>query len=117
MPFIYLASPYTSPKAAIREVRHSKAEHTVALLLRKNIHVYSPIVHCHELAIKYGLPKDFAFWQSYNRSMLSEASGLWILQIEGWKDSQGVKWEIKFALERNLTIKYISYPLKDRDFQ
>jgi len=115
MSFIYLASPYTHPRATVRHDRYLKVRETTATLLKKEIHVYSPIVHCHDLAVAHNLPKEFDFWCKYNKAMLSEAVALWVLQIPGWEDSKGVKWEIMQAHKLNIPVKTISYPLKEVD--
>lgn len=94
---IYLASPYSSPDPLIMKTRFLIAEQVTAGMLANNMWVYSPIVHCHELATKFKLPTDFGFWQRYNREMLRHAETMAVLQIPGWKESKGVQAEIEFA--------------------
>jgi hypothetical protein len=73
-------------------------------LLRERRWVYSPIVHCHQLATEYGLPRDAKFWQDYNRAMLDAAAGMYVLLSDGWKASIGMKLEIIRAIERDIAI-------------
>ena len=68
--------------------------------LRQRKWVYSPIVHCHQLALERNLPTDAGFWGDYNLEMLSAADGLYVMLIDGWKASQGMKHEIIWAIER-----------------
>lgn len=94
---IYLASPYTDQDEQVMHLRFKAAEHCTASLLKKRMWVYSPIVHCHQLAQEFDLPKDFEFWKAYNFAMLRHASGMGILKISGWDISKGVTEERKLA--------------------
>ena len=78
---LYLASPYSDPDPLIMKTRFLLAEQVTARLLQREIWVYSPIVHCHELALKYELPTDFTFWRAYNFAMLRHADELFVLKI------------------------------------
>ncbi len=83
-------------------------------LLRLRHWVYSPIVHCHWLAVYHGLRTDFEFWRDYNYAMLESAHTLYLLDIDGWKDSVGVGSEIEFA-RRNSKPIYLLTP-QDGDY-
>lgn len=76
-------------------------------MLRQGLHVYSPIVHCHQLALLADLPKDNAFWREYNLIMLTAAETMGVLMLPGWQDSLGVADEIKSANTLRTTILYI----------
>lgn len=103
----YLASPYTDPDPFIREERYLRASRVLAWLLKTSTWVYSPIVHCHELAKIADLPKDFAFWKQYNFHMLSKADEVLVLRIEGWETSVGIKAEIQEAERLGIPVRYI----------
>lgn len=92
--YIYLASPYSSPDPLIRKTRFLLAEQVTAAMLTRREWVYSPIVHCHELAMRHELPGAFAFWKDYNFAMLQQATALIVLAIPGWKESRGTQAEI-----------------------
>jgi hypothetical protein len=94
---IYLASPYSSPDPLIMRTRFLLAEQVTAQLLGERKHVYSPIVHCHELAMKYKLPTDFEFWKKYNFDFLRRADTFYVLEIDGWETSKGVTVESNLA--------------------
>lgn len=104
MAYIYLGSPYSDKSEVVQHHRYLEVSKVVADMLCAGIHVYSPIVHCHELARKFRLPGDFDFWCNYNFAMLEGASAFHILELEGWNDSKGLKAEIKFALRKNIPI-------------
>lgn len=111
MSFIYLACPYTDKSELIQHKRYLQVAEVTAQLLCRDIFVYSPIVHCHELAKRFRLPGDFAFWKAYNYAMLGEASALHILELEGWNASKGLKAEIQFAIDKSIPIVRLPYPL------
>jgi len=97
MSYLYLASPYSHVEETRREERYRAATRAAHWLLSIRCWTYSPIVHCHSLAILYNLPKDFEFWRDYNYAMLESAHSLYLLNIEGLWDSIGVQLEIEFA--------------------
>lgn len=103
---IYLASPYSGTRDE-ESIRYFQAMKATARLLKSGIIVYSPIVHCHNMAIMYKLPKDFKFWQWYNEAMIEVAEGLCVLKLKGWEESKGVAHEIEYAKSLKYIIDYI----------
>lgn len=99
---IYLASPYSHPDKAVEEQRFLAVEEMTATLLAQGKHVYSPIVHCHNISRKWELPSDAAHWIRYNFSMLRRCDILYIYTIEGWDKSKGVEMEAWFAKQCGL---------------
>ena len=71
MSFVYLASPYTHKKREVMMDRHHAASVATAQLLLKGAVVFSPIVHCHEIALEHQLPTDFAFWQNLRNHLIN----------------------------------------------
>lgn len=104
---IYLASPYSHPDAIIRRTRFLLAEQVTAELMRQGLTIYSPIVHNHELAIKFRLATDFSFWQNYCLGMLRLASEVYVLDIPGWDASRGVTKELDFATECGIMKSFV----------
>lgn len=103
----YLASPYTHPDRKIELARYRAAEAATAWLLQQRIWVYSPIVHCHALAVQFKLPTDSEFWGEYNSVMLSKAEGILLLALDGWEDSKGVSFEREIATKLGLRLRFI----------
>lgn len=93
---IYLASPYSSSDPLIVKTRYLIAKQVTEALMTRGIHIFSPIVHCHELTIPQS-DGSFAFWQRYNFDMLRRSDAMLVLAISGWKKSIGVQAEIEFA--------------------
>lgn len=109
MGYIYLASPYTAGGANgfLREWRYLQAMEHMAWLLRRGIHVYSPIVHCHELAKTADLPKTAGFWKKYNFAMLGASDGVQVLRLEGWLLSGGIAEEVAEARRIQIPVAYV----------
>lgn len=107
MSFIYLASPYSAKDAEVVRQRFELAEKFTAQALRAGINLYSPIVHNHELAAKYDLPKDFDFWCRHNYAILAKASQIWVLQLSGYEHSVGVTAEIEMAETLGIEVRFI----------
>lgn len=97
MSYLYLASSYTAPTSLVMENRYHAAIDATHYLLKNKIWVYSPIVHCHPIAIKHDLPKDFDYWMEYNRLMILNSRGLAVLMLDGWQESKGVTAEIEYC--------------------
>lgn len=103
----YLASPYTHPNEFVCELRYRVAENQLAIRLQAKLWTYAPIVHCHKLAKRYDLPKDFHFWQEYDEAMIAGANKLLVLRLPNWQSSAGVAKEIEFAEDIGVRVEHI----------
>lgn len=97
-PLAYLASPYTKYDGGLgRAFRH--AAEITGKLLTAGVHVFSPIVQSHMLAL-YAReridPLDETFWNPINDRMCAACDVLLIAQLPGWRESRGVAREIEF---------------------
>lgn len=91
----YLATPYTKYVSGIDKAFEDAAR-LAGVLLVAGVRVYSPIVHCHPIAIASGLdPHDHSIWLPFNELMLSLSRVLIVGQLPGWVESDGVTHEIK----------------------
>lgn len=104
---IYVASPYSAKTPELMEARFQRVSMYVRDLLVDKQWCYSPIVHCHELALTYKLPTDASYWEAYNRHMISKANSLHVLMLKDWEHSHGIKLEIAWAREFGLPTEYI----------
>lgn len=107
-PLIYLASPYSHRLSAVRELRFRAVEHAAAAMMAKGHAVFSPIVHCHKLAVRHVQPTDAQHWWEYNQVFLTKADELVVLELPGWEASHGVKMEIDFMQGRSRPVIYLS---------
>ena len=108
MAFSYIASPYTDPDPEVMHERYKKISVYTANCLKNGDFVYSPIVHCHDMAVRHSLPRTIDFWQAYDKAMLSCSKELRIVMLEGWVDSVGIKFETAFAEEVGIPVIYVS---------
>ena len=104
---IYLASPYSSKFKDEEHKRYLETMRYVSVLMNKGFHIFSPIVHCHPIALSYGLPTDYTFWQSYDEAMIKACQEFWILKLYGWENSKGVLAETKYAQSLDKPIFYV----------
>ena len=105
---IYLASPYWSDSAVVRNNRYRSAVKATAAIMRKTSQtVFSPIVHSHPLG-DYGLAGRWEFWEKHDRWYLERAAVVFVLTIEGWIESRGVSAEIDIAKHRGIPIRYLN---------
>jgi hypothetical protein len=104
---IYLASPYSAPAQPGLEVwRFNETARFVAHHFRLGVPLFSPIVYCHAVARQNRLPGHADFWKFLNDEMLSRASEMWILMLPGWKESKGITYELEYAINAGIEIRY-----------
>ena len=103
----YLASPYSSPDPLVRKTRFLLVQQACAALISRGLHVWSPIVHSHDMAQRFDLPTDAGFWHEYNYDFIRRCDGLFVLAIEGWRASKGVAEELAIAQELVLPVRWI----------
>lgn len=112
---IYLCSVYSLNKEGLSEEQQEarmlkRYEYTMkrtAEFLKDGIVMFSPISHCHELAIRHGLPKVFSFWEHLDFGYIEASSHVWVLMMPGWRDSTGITAEIKEARRQGKPVVYL----------
>lgn len=108
---IYLASPYSHESAAIRAER-AAAVTSFVLQHASYAFLYSPIMYFHPATVTYQLPPTFEFWTTVNEAALNASSELWVLTLEGWRESRGIQHELDVARILHLPITYHEMPPK-----
>ena len=111
---IYLATPYSDSDPAVQEHRFKEVNKVAAQLMGKGWHVFSPISHCHPIAMAGDLPKDWKFWEAYDKVMLQACTKLVVLMQEGWQKSTGVANEVKIAIELGIPVIYMEYKSEEK---
>ena len=96
---IYLACPYTHPNPYVRERRFTRVNLAAGELINSGHIVFSPISQSHPIALACNLPRDFEFWRGYNLSFIEWCDELYVLALDGWKESVGVRAEVEYAEE------------------
>lgn len=105
---IYLASPYSHPSTDVREHRFQQVCAAAAELMAQGHIIFSPIAHTHPIALQGSLPLGFDYWKRVDEVYLSRCDELWILTLDGWKDSTGIRGEIKIAQQLGMPIRYVN---------
>ena len=111
---IYLAVPYTHDDPQIRLDRFNAANAMAARLMCLGQNIFSPISHSHpivESMICRNNMNDklytWQYWKQYDFEMMRMCDGMYVLMLDGWKESVGVKAEIEYAKELELRVEYL----------
>lgn len=105
---IYLASPYSHDDPDIREERFEAVCGVAAELMAEHIVVFSPIAHTHPIAEHGNLDgMDADFWLKFDKEFILRSEVVWVLMLDGWRESYGVNWETEFAKEHDIPVGYI----------
>lgn len=104
---IFLASPYSHPNPIVQRQRFQDVCRVAGALIRKGHIIYSPIAHSHPIATFARLETDAASWKRANDAFLAVSSELWVLELDGWEDSEGVANEIADADRQRKMIRYL----------
>jgi len=106
---IYLASPYYDPDKQVREKRYRDISSVVARLIQDGVHVFSPIVHNHHIAERFGLAGNWAFWGPHDIHMLRHSERLTVVMMDGWEKSTGIQAEISIAKQMHIPMNYMEF--------
>jgi len=106
---VYLAVPYSHNEEAVREKRFEMVNKVAGKLINRGEYIYSPISHCHPIALVEDLPKDWEYWEGYCRAFMNCCGKMYVLMIDGWTESTGVRAEIKIAQELGIEIVHVFY--------
>jgi len=103
---IYLASPYSHEEDRVMEDRYQKTMAFVARNLKQGPLIFSPIVYAHPMAVYHDLPKEWQFWEYFDIGFIRQCSEFWVLQLDGWEESEGVQNEIRHANWQKIPLSY-----------
>jgi hypothetical protein len=106
---IYLASPYSSPYKWKRLQRFLEVAKAVGALKDRGIIAFSPICHSHPVTVHYLGDDHIAFdnWKDFDTEMIRRCDALWVLMLEGWDQSEGIKAELEIAKSLGKEILYL----------
>lgn len=104
----YLAVPYSNPDKNVMTARFMAANKVSGILINKGYHIFSPISHTHPIAEMYDLPRDAEYWKKFDYAYIVNCNRMFVLMIDGWKESVGVQMEIGIAKELNVPVEYVN---------
>lgn len=106
---IYLASPYSHADREVRVQRYLDAVAACAAIITATEHTpYSPIVHWHPVATNHGMGVgDWQLWRHHDVEMLRRCNAVWVLTLQGWRESEGINEEIWIARMLGLPVEYL----------
>lgn len=103
---IYVSSPYTSDDTKVVWERFNAAKDFVAWLLCNNKAAISIPVHFHPLVVSNMVPTAPEFWNEYFPQILKCATSVYVLMLDGWRQSNGVYTEVKMAGELGIPVTF-----------
>jgi len=106
---IYPACPYSHPDPLVREARFEAACRAAANLVCAGHAVFAPVVQGHSL-VRYGVPGDWKFWQPLVSEYLARCDEVLVLQLDGWRESEGVQAELSLASALGKRVDYQPVP-------
>jgi hypothetical protein len=110
MKVVYLASPFSSSIKEVEDYRYKTVTKLAARLMRNyEVALITPITSSYN--IKQTDPDfigtDFEFWKEIDLAFVSRSDEVWVAEMDGWKDSIGVREEIRFALSKGIRVRII----------
>lgn len=107
-PLIYLGSPYTHADNKIRKKRAEIVSKAAMYFIENGVMVYCPIAESIELAKHSTFTNTtWEFWREKDLTILNLCKELYICSIDGWKDSIGLRAEIKYAIKNDIKISLV----------
>ena len=104
---IYVASPYTDKNEEVMQLRYNLVVEFCARAMQEGHNVFSPIVHCHPLAISYDLPRDFTYWTNWNIEIMKACKQIWLVKFHGFVNSIGMKVDEAIATALGIRKSFI----------
>ena len=106
---IYLATPHSGTPAQ-QGARFIQASIIAGEIIKQGHCVFSPISHSHPIHKYCNLPGDHGYWQRLNESWLEWCDEVWVAEMDGWKQSKGVRWEMDWSEKNGKPV--VMYPVK-----
>ena len=104
---VYLATPYRKFSLGL-PLAAKQAAKVAGRLAIEGVRIFAPIPHSHMIAIYGGIiPTANEFWCNFNKRFLDVCDALVIAKMEGWEQSDGIKWEIEEFQKQAKPIYYL----------
>ena len=106
---IYVASPYSHTDFRVQHLRYKQVADFCHQRVNEGDLVISPIAHWHYIAMNHHIDGDWKTWKEYNSQLISYCREMWVLMLEGWEDSIGVRAELDLAEEHDIPVRFFDY--------
>ena len=101
----YVASPYSHRDPGVMQWRTNQAAAFSTWLIKRGLcYPLSPIQKWGPYAEVLSLPTDASSWTACNRAYFDACAMMYLLKLDGWRESVGVEMELHWARDRRLTI-------------
>lgn len=110
MKMVYIASPYTHKSKRVMRQREERITQIIGYLTEKYGYAFiGPITQSAAVCrANPNLKGDFGQWADIDLYIVSKCDEVWVVMMEGWTTSIGVREELHFAYENNIPIRYLS---------
>jgi len=103
--FTYLAVPYTSKDPELQQRRWVAVSRVAAHFMNEGLLVLSPVSHGYPIeTYGDGVGGTWDVWKRLNKAMLWCSKEMYVLTLDGWRESEGVQGEIEIARTMNIPI-------------
>ncbi len=108
---IYLASPYSHKDKRIERKREKQVTEIAALMTRDyGYSMFLPITQSYQMCkVLPELGGSFEKWKKIDLFEVRHSTEVWVVMLDGWKESIGVKAEIKLAKRLKKPVRYFDY--------
>ena len=104
----YLCSPYASPDPEVRKLRFDTVNRVAGILIAHGLMIFSPLSHSMPIAAADpGVPRGFWFWRDFDLHIINLSKEVIVLTLDGWRESEGVTAEIKYARDVGIPVKFV----------
>ncbi len=111
---VYIAAPYLHKNKMVMQLRHEIINNICTKIIAKyNYSIFSPISHGHNIPVTLSDQAELVgynvvdYWMEVDLKILTNCSNMFVLMIDGWRESEGVLREIKFCKEHSIEVSFI----------
>ena len=104
-PLIYLAAPFSHPEPEVSRHRLEEVDRYAVHLLRQGKSVFSPLSHGARLDSP-DIPNYV--WYQLGLRIMEGCDQLWLLALDGWEVSEGVRMELEHAWQLDIPVYVVN---------
>ena len=105
VPLIYLAAPFSHPGPEVSRRRLEEVNSYAAQLLSRGALSFSPLSHGAQLDSP-DIPDSV--WYELGLRIMQGCDQLWLLALDGWEDSEGVRMELERARQLDIPVYVVN---------